>query len=73
MELSQFTVTVRRFDPRRGLEDQPVEQFALPVDSPDQEHAVAAAVSNAVAFTTKTRDAQVVPVAFYATDVRERS
>ena len=73
MELRKYTVTVRRFDPRRPLDDQAVDQFLLPVDSPDEEHAVSAAMSNAVAFTPKVQDGgSMSPVAFWATEVRER-
>ncbi len=70
MELKKFNVTVRRFDPKQGLESG--EEFVLPVDSPDAEHGVSAAMSNAVAFTTKVRGGSVASVAFCCTGVSER-
>ena len=73
MNLEQFEVVVRRFDPTRGPEADPVEEFVLPVDSPDAEHAVSAAMSNAVAFTPKVDGERLRPVAFWATEVRQRS
>ena len=51
VELRQFNVTVRRFDPNGSFERG--KDLVLPVDSPDEEHAVSAAMSNAVAFTRK--------------------
>ena len=69
MELEQFVVTVRRFDPDRP---HAVEHFDLPVDSPDAEHAVSAAMSNAVAFTTKVEDGALASVAFQAIGIRTR-
>ncbi len=53
-DLKKFNVTVRRFDPAKGLASG--MDFVLPVDSPDEEHAVSAAMSNAVAFTPKMQD-----------------
>lgn len=70
MQLKKFTVHVRRFDPTQGA--QSGEVLALPVDSPDEEHAVSAAMSNAVAFTTKTQGATVLPVAFLCEKVESR-
>ena len=69
MHLDQFVVTVRRFDPGRPEEG---EEFDLPVGSPDAEHAVSAAMSNAIAFTTKVDAGTLRPVAFQATAVRPR-
>jgi hypothetical protein len=62
MELRKFNVTVRRFDLTQGPASG--EEFVLLVDSPDAEHAVLAAMSNAVAFTTKVQGGSVLPVAF---------
>ena len=62
MELKQFNVTVRRFDPAGGFADG--KDLVLPVDGPDEEHAVSAAMSNAIAFTRKTEGTNVLPVAF---------
>ncbi len=70
MELKRFNVSVRRFNPRQGLESG--EDFVLPVDSPDAEHAASAAMSNAVAFTTKVQGGAVASVAFCCTGVSER-
>ena len=70
MELKQYTVTVRKFDPSTGL-DGGVD-YKLPVDSPDEEHAISAAMSNAVAFTKKSDGSSVLPVAFCCTGVTER-
>ena len=61
-DLKKFNVTVQRFDPGKGLASG--TDFVLPVDSPDEEHAVSAAMSNAVAFTHKMEGANVLPVAF---------
>ena len=62
VELRQFNVTVRRFDPNGSFERG--KDLVLPVDSPDEEHAVSAAMSNAVAFTRKVDGGTVLPVAF---------
>ena len=69
-DLRKFNVTVRRFDPAKGLASG--TDFVLPVDSPDEEHAVSAAMSNAVAFTRKMQDGTVLPVAFICVAVAIR-
>ena len=69
-DLKRFNVTVRRFDPAKGLASG--TDFVLPVDSPDEEHAVSAAMSNAVAFTRKVEGATVLPVAFACVAVASR-
>lgn len=70
MSLQRYTVTVRRFDP---ADLDAGETFELPVDSPDAEHAVSAAMSNAVAFTPKVDDdGTLAPVAFQAIAVDPR-
>ena len=69
-DLKKFNVTVRRFDPAKGLASG--TDFVLPVDSPDEEHAVSAAMSNAVAFTRKMQDGTVLPVAFICVAVAIR-
>ena len=61
-DLKKFNVTVRRFDPAKGLASGTA--FVSPVNSPDEEHAVSAAMSNAVAFTHKVDGSSVLPVAF---------
>ena len=70
MRLEQFSVTVRCFDPLKGLDSG--SEFVLPVDSPDAEHAVSAAMSNAVAFTTKLDGQAVRSLAFCCTAVNRR-
>ena len=61
---------MRRFDPSTGLAGG--TDFVLPVDSPDEEHAVSAAMSNAVAFTRKVEGTSVLPVAFVCMAVTSR-
>ena len=68
--LKKFNVTVRRFDPTQGPASG--QEFVLPVDSPDAEHGISAAMSNAIAFTTKSSGGSVLPVAFLCTAVAER-
>ncbi len=70
MELKKYNVTVCRFDPSQGIAT--AEQFVLPVDSPDEEHAVSAAMSNAVAFTTKIQGSSLLPIAFSCLGVAPR-
>ena len=69
-DLKKFNVTVRRFDPAKSLASG--TDFVLPVDSPDEEHAVSAAMSNAVAFTPKMEGNKVLPVAFACMAVASR-
>ena len=71
MNLKKYNVIVRRFDPTDA--DAKAEEFTLPVDSPDEEHAISAAMSNAVAFTTKVRLGVVLDVAFRCVGVEERA
>ena len=70
MTLTPYLVTVRVFDPAKGLGSG--ETYVLPVDSPDEEHACASTLANAASFTAKTRDGKAVPVAFCALEVSER-
>ena len=70
IELRKFNVTVRRFDPAGRFDDG--TDFVLPVDSPDEEHAVSAAMSNAVAFTRKVEAGAAVSVAFACMEVSGR-
>ena len=60
-DLRPLNVTVHRFDPAEGLASG--TDFVLPVDSPNGEHAVSTAMSNAVAFTHKLDGGSVLPVA----------
>lgn len=71
MDLKKYNVTVRRFDPAEGADSG--ETFVLPVDSPDEEHAISAAMSNAVAFTTKVRLGILLKVAFTCVDISPRA
>ncbi len=68
--LRKYNVTIRRFNPQLGLASG--EDFILPVDSPDQEHAVSSTMANAVSFTTKTSGSSLLPVAFTCTAIAER-
>ena len=69
-DLKRFNVMVRRFDPSKGLASG--TDFVLPVDSPDEEHAISAAMSNAVAFTRKLEGGSVLPIAFACVAVSAR-
>lgn len=71
MQLKKFNVLVRSFDPQKGVASG--EEFLLPVDSPDEEHAVAAAMSNAIAFTTKVQAGSPLPIAFCCVGVEARA
>ena len=71
MELKNFNVIVRSFDPQEGLAKG--EEYVLPVDSPDEEHAVSAAMSNAVAFTKKVQGSSPLPIAFCCVGIEARS
>lgn len=66
----RFSVTVRRFDP---LVPSRFEDFTLPVDCPDAEHAASAVLSNLIAWTTKTTGMAALPVAFRCMAVTERT
>lgn len=70
-KLRSFNVTIRVFDPSKGLDSG--TSYVLPVDSPDAEHACASTLANAASFTEKTRDGMAVPIAFCALEVHERS
>lgn len=68
--LKKYNVTVRRFDPSKSSD--PGERFVLPVDSPDPEHAISAAMSNAVAFSAKSNGMAIKSVAFTCVGIVER-
>ena len=70
-QLKQYDVTVQTFNPEATGDSK--QEYVLPVDSPDEEHAVSAAMSNAIAFTTKTQGTSVKPVAFRCIAVTTRS
>ena len=69
MTLKHFNVTVRRFNPNGNGES---EEFVLPVDSPDAEHAVSSTLANAISWTTKTSGTSLEPIAFQAVAITER-
>ena len=68
--LKKYNVTIRRFDPKKGLESG--ENFMLPVDSPDEEHAISSTLANAVAFTKKSQGTELLSVAFCCVGIQER-
>lgn len=68
--LKPYNVTIRRFDPARGPASG--EEFVLPVDSPDEEHAIASTIANAASFSRKADGGRVLPVAFMAVRVTRR-
>ena len=70
-ELRRFAVTIVRFDPMRGLDSG--QTFVLPVDSPDEEHAAASTLSNAISFSKKTEAGRALPVAFMVIKVALRN
>ncbi len=71
MTLKPFNCTVRVFDP---TDNSTIEEYLLPVDSPDAEHAAASTLANAASFTTKTSlGGGVKPVAFCCTRIEARS
>ena len=69
-ELKHYNVTIRRFDPGQGAASG--QTFVLPVDSPDEEHAVASTIANACAFSKKTEAGRALPVAFMAVQIELR-
>ncbi len=71
MELKKFNVSVKRFDPSQGPTSG--ETFVLPVNSSDEEHAVSAAMSNAIAFSTKVEGGSPLPIAFSCVGIEMRS
>ena len=69
-ELKKFNVTIRRFDPAQGPHSG--QEFVLPVDSPDEEHAIASTLANAASFSRKVEGGRALPVAFMAVRVSPR-
>ncbi len=63
-ELKKFNVTIRRFDPAKGSSSG--QEFVLPVDSFDEEHAIASTLANAASWSGKVANGQPLPVAFMA-------
>ncbi|WP_419804536.1 hypothetical protein [Terriglobus sp.] len=70
MNLKQYNVTVRCFNPDERTSRGQI--FILPVDSPDEEHAISAAMSNCIVFTTKSRLGVLIDIAFQCIDVSRR-
>ena len=68
--LTDFVVTVCRFDPADGPEGG--ELFELPVRSPDAEHAIASTLANAASWPGKVAGGQPAPVAFIAVKLEQR-
>ena len=69
MQVKKFNVTVHRFDPSNPGH---MEEFVLPVDCPDAEHAASAVLSNLIAWTPKTEGSKVLPIAFRCIAITER-
>ena len=69
-DLKPFNVTIRVFDPTKGLESG--QDYVLPVDSPDAEHAIASTTANAASFTKKADGGKALPVAFTCIKVEAR-
>ena len=69
-KLKRYNVTIRRFDPKKGLEGG--QDFVLPVDCIDEEHAISSTLSNAVAFTKKSQGSEILSVAFCCMGIEER-
>ena len=68
--LKKFSVTIRRFDTLKGVDSG--EDFVLPVDSIDEDHAIASTLANAISWTVKAQGGAVLPVAFCCVAVEER-
>ena len=69
-DLKPFNVTIRVFDPTKGIESG--QDYVLPVDSPDAEHAIASTSANAASFTKKAEGGKALPVAFTCIKVEAR-
>lgn len=69
MQVKKFNVTVQRFNPSTQT---PGEEFVLPVDCPDAEHAASAVLSNLIAWTPKTEGGKILPIAFRCIAINER-
>ncbi len=68
--LKPFNVTIRVFDPTKGL--QGGRDYVLPVDSPDEEHAIASTTANAASFTATVGPGGPLPIAFTCVKVEPR-
>ena len=70
VNLRKFNVTIRRFDLHKGIDSG--EDFVLPVDSIDEDHAISSTLANAISWTTKAQGGAVLPVAFCCVAIEER-
>ena len=69
MQLKKFNVTIRRFNPN---DPGSAEEFVLPVDSPDAEHAASSTLANAISWSTKIAGNTPLPLAFQCVAIAER-
>lgn len=69
-DLKPFNVTIRVFDPTKGIDGG--QDYVLPVDSPDADHAIASTIANAASFTRKVEGGKAHPVAFACIKVEQR-
>lgn len=69
--LKPFNVTICCFDPGQGPDHG--ETYVLPVDSPDEDHAIASTLANAASFTTKWDGSQPKAVAFMCQAISPRT
>lgn len=69
-DLKPFNVTIRVFDPTKGPGSG--RDYVLPVDSPDEEHAIASTTANAASFTATVGPGGPLPVAFTCIKVEPR-
>lgn len=70
MKLHPFTCTIRVFDIGSG---DTIAEHALPVNSPDAEHAAASTLANVASFTTKIDGGMGTrPIAFACVKIERR-
>lgn len=71
MSLNKYNVSIRRFDPKNGSDSG--ETFVLPVDSPDEEHAISSTLANCISWTTKVRLGVLLDIAFTCVGIEKRN
>ena len=71
MSLNRYNVQIRRFHPNDPADRG--ESFVLPVDSPDEEHAISSTLANCISWTTKVRLGVLLDVAFMCTGIDKRA
>ena len=71
MSLNKYNVQIRRFDPTETGDRG--ETFVLPVDSPDEEHAISSTLANCISWTTKVRMGVLLDVAFTCVGIEKRA